>query len=91
MTHLAECVLVRLEVGRRGHLVVPGARGVRRPRQPRHHPRVGVAVGVGGAGHVAGVRPACEVIGSGRSAGATAAHTDLLTSCKYLMILDPLG
>ena len=79
VTHLAECVLVRREVGRRGHLVV--SRGARRVRRSSgHHGCVGVAVGVGGTGHVARVGPGHEVIGGGGSAGATAANTNLLTS-----------
>ena len=79
ITHLPECVLVRREMGRRGPLVVArGARGVRRPGG--HHGGVGVAVGVGGAGHVPGVGPRHKVVRGGRPAGPSAADTDLLTS-----------
>ena len=41
---------------------------------------VGVAVGVGGTRHVAGVGPGHEVVGGGGSAGAPAANINLLTS-----------
>ena len=82
VTNLAECVLVRSEVGRgRDLMISSGAGRVRRSRG--HHGRVAVAVGVGGTGHVAGVGPGHEVVGGGRSAGAPPADTDLLTSWKY--------
>ena len=82
VTHLAECVLVRREVGRRRDLMISSRAGrVRRSRG--HHGRVAVAVGVGGTGHVAGVGPGHEVVGGGWSAGAPPADTDLLTSWKY--------
>ena len=59
-------------------MVSRGARRVR--RSSGHHGCVGVAVGVGGTGHVAGVGPGYKVVGGGGSAGAPAANTNLLTS-----------
>ena len=79
ITHLPERVLVRREMGRRCSLVV--ARGARRVGRPGgHHGGVGVAVGVGRAGHVPGVGPRHKVVRGGRSAGPSAPDTDLLTS-----------
>ena len=47
-----------------------------------HDGRVGVSVGVGGTGHVAGVLSGHVVIvsGGGGSAGPSSPYTDLLTS-----------
>ena len=59
-------------------MVARGARGVWRPCC--HHGGVGVAVGVGGAGHVPGVGPRHKVVRGGRPAGPSAPDTDLLTS-----------
>ena len=59
-------------------MVAGGARRVR--RSGGHHGGVGVAVGVGGTGHVPGVGPRHKVVRGGRSAGPSAADTDLLTS-----------
>ena len=49
-------------------------------RSSGHHGCVGVAVGVGGTRHVAGVGSGNKVVGGGGSAGAPAANTNLLTS-----------
>ena len=66
-------------MGRRRPLVVAGgAWRVWRPGGDQGG--VGVAVGVGGTRHVAGVGPGHEVVGGGGSAGASPPDTDLLTS-----------
>ena len=59
-----------------------GARGVRGSWEAGHDGRVGVSVGVGGTGHVAGVLSGHVVIvsGGGGSAGPSSPYTDLLTS-----------
>ena len=59
-------------------MVSRGARRVR--RSSGHHGCVGVAIGVGGTGHVAGVGPGDKVVGGGGSAGSPSANTNLLTS-----------